>query len=403
MMPASILCASASVTSLLRSATVTIGLLFLAGCATLPPEYDSQPQPESSPAAALPAPPDEPAQLTQPLRDSLRFSIAAVGDIMLGTDFPENRLADDDGAGYLAAATPLLQSADIAFGNLEGVLMEGGEPAKKCSNPQACYLFRSPPRYARHLRAAGFDVMSLANNHARDFGEEGRDASMAALDAVGILHSGREGTVASWQQEGIRFALLAFSPTKGSWPLLSIAIAEAAVAEVAANHDVVIVSFHGGAEGTPGSERLGFGMEYAYGEARGDVVDFAHRVIDAGADLVIGHGPHVPRAMELYNDRLIAYSLGNFATYFGISVSGAKGYAPLLVTQIDANGRFTGGTLHPFIQQRPRGPRPDAANNALNMMRELTRLDFPEGALVIAPDGTLSRRVADAVNAGATP
>ena len=139
-------------------------------------------------------------------------------------------------------------------------------------------------------------------------------------------------------------------------------------------------------------------MEYAYGEPRGDVVDFARRVIDAGADLVIGHGPHVPRAMELYNDRLIVYSLGNFATYYGISVSGSKGYAPLLVTEIDGHGRFIGGQLRSYIQQRPYGPRPDDQLRALSMIRELTALDFPDGKLDIAADGMLSRRTTEADN-----
>jgi poly-gamma-glutamate capsule biosynthesis protein CapA/YwtB (metallophosphatase superfamily) len=322
----------------------------------------------------------------------MRISIAATGDIMLGTDFPDNRLATDDGAGYLSAATAVLQAADIAFGNVEGVLMDGGEPAKKCSNPKACYLFRSPPRYAQHFATAGFDVMSLANNHARDFGKEGRDASMAALDAADILHSGREGNIASWHQNELRFALIAFSPTKGSWPLLSIAVARDAVATLAKDHDIVMVSFHGGSEGSEGSERLGFGMEYAYGEPRGNVVEFAHAVIDVGADIVMGHGPHVPRAMELYNERLIAYSLGNFATYYGISVSGAKGYAPILLAEIDGTGRFRSGRLESFIQLRPNGPAPDSRLRARNMIAELTALDFPAGNLEIAADGTLSRK-----------
>ena len=377
---------SVSVTDVLSRAPGLLVIAVLAGgCAATPDT------PETAAPVTVNEPAARPAPESSPAPDNRRFTIAAVGDIMLGTDFPQNRLAGDDGAGYLAAATPVLSGADIAFGNLEGVLMDGGEPAKKCSNPSACYLFRSPPRYAAHLRVAGFDVISLANNHARDFGEEGRDASMAALDAEGILHSGREGTVASWEHDDLRFAMLAFSPTKGSWPLLSVGIAEAAVAEVAAAHDVVIVSFHGGAEGKPGAERLGFGMEYAYGEPRGNVVDFARRVIDAGADLVLGHGPHVPRALELYQDRLIAYSLGNFATYYGISVSGAKGYAPVLVTEIDAQGRFQGGRIHSYIQVRPDGPRPDPEQRALNMMRELTVLDFPDGDLTIAADGTLGR------------
>ena len=115
----------------------------------------------------------------------MRISIAAVGDMMIGTDYPKNHLPDDDGVSFLADVAPFLQAADIAFGNLEGVLIEGGEPAKKCRNLNACYLFRSPPRYAAHYGDAGFDVLGLANNHARDFGEEGRDASAAALGAHG--------------------------------------------------------------------------------------------------------------------------------------------------------------------------------------------------------------------------
>ena len=373
-------------------------LAFMAGCSSAPDQLAKQLPEAVNPAAEAGTVLIEARTDAPPAPDytAMRLTIAATGDIMLGTDFPEHRLANDDSAGYLAAATPLLQAADIAFGNLEGVLMSGGEPAKKCSNPKACYLFRSPPHYARHLREAGFDVMSLANNHARDFGEAGRDASMAALDNAGILHSGREGSVASWQQGALRIAMIAFSPTKGSWPLLSIGIAELAVAELATNHDIVLVSFHGGAEGSEAAERLGFTMEYAYGEPRGNVVDFARRVIDAGAELVIGHGPHVPRAMELYKQRLIAYSLGNFATYYGISVSGAKGYAPILLVQLDGTGRFTGGKLHAYRQIRPNGPAADRHDHALNMIRDLTALDFPDGELLIDNDGLLLKRNASA-------
>ncbi len=360
----------------------------LAGCAATPPVADKPPEPVPQTTAELPTA----AAVAAPDFARMRVNIAAVGDLMLGTDFPENRLPDDDGVGFLAEAAPLLSDADIAFGNLEGVLMEGGTPAKQCQNPSACYMFRSPPRYAAHLRTAGFDVLSLANNHARDFDEAGRDASMAALDAHGIRHSGRFGEVASWEQDGLRFALIAFSPTKGSWPLLEIDVAVAAVAELAADHEIVMVSFHGGAEGFAGAERIGFGMEFAYGEERGDVVRFAHAVIDAGADIVIGHGPHVPRALELYSDRLIAYSLGNFATYYGISVAGPKGYAPMLLTTLDGHGRFLTGKLESFIQIRPGGPQPDAAQKALGMIRELTALDFPDGTLQIAPDGGITAR-----------
>lgn len=366
--------------------SLIVAALILNGCAAKVRQIE---EPLSQSAAqvepVLPKP-------VEPVPDyaSVRFTVAGTGDIMLGTDFPENHLPDDDGENFLEAVTPVIESADIAFGNLEGVLIDGGEPAKQCKDPKACYLFRSPERYASLLRAAGFDVISLANNHARDFGEEGRESSMAALARVGILHSGREGDIASWHQNELDFALIAFSPTVGSWPLLKIDAAVNVVAELATEHDIVIVSFHGGAEGFEGAERIGFGMEYAYGEQRGNVVAFARAVIDAGADLVFGHGPHVPRAMELYNERLIAYSLGNFATYYGIGVSGARGYAPVVVATLDGFGRFVAGQIYSNIQIRPGGPRPDPERRATAMIRELTSLDFPDGNLIIGTDGSLT-------------
>ena len=96
--------------------------------------------------------------------------------------------------------------------------------------------------------------------------------------------------------------------------LLDYELAERTVAEFAEIHDVVIVSFHGGAEGAT-VMHVPFTEEEYYGEPRGDVALFAHRMVDAGADLIVGHGPHVVRGIERYKDRLIAYSLGNFATF----------------------------------------------------------------------------------------
>ena len=322
-------------------------------------------------------------------RAPARISIAAVGDMMIGTDYPENHLPDDDGVGFLAAVTPWLRSADITFGNLEGVLVDGGEPGKQCSNPKACYLFRSPSRYAYHYHAAGFDVLSLANNHARDFGEEGRTATMQTLAAAGIHHSGREGDFASLEVKGLRVAVLAYAVTKNSNMLLDYALSEQTVRDLAATHDIVVVSFHGGAEGRDVT-RLPFAEEEYYGEPRGDVVRFARMVVDAGADLVIGHGPHVVRAMERYNDRLIAYSLGNFATYYGISVAGIKGIAPILIATLDEEGRFIEGEIISTRQVRPAGPSLDPEGRALKMIRGLSIEDFGNPGLAFHPDGRVT-------------
>ena len=306
--------------------------------------------------------------------------------MMIGTDYPQNHLPDDDGLGFLAEVAPFLSAADIAFGNLEGVLLDGGEPGKKCSNPAACYLFRSPTRYANHYRAAGFDVLSLANNHARDFGEEGRSSSMLAIAAAGMRHSGRVDDFASLEVNGLRVAVLAYAVTKNSNMLLDYELAFDTVAEFASSHDIVVVSFHGGAEGVDVTH-VPFAEEEYYGEPRGDVVWFARGVVDAGADLVIGHGPHVVRGMERYKGRLIAYSLGNFATYYGISVAGIKGIAPILTTTLDGYGAFVEGEIVSTIQLRPAGPSIDPRDRALDLIRGLSREDFGEPGLTFLANG----------------
>ncbi|HLU05308.1 MAG TPA: CapA family protein [Woeseiaceae bacterium] len=340
----------------------------LSGCASGPEPAAEEPAesraPQQTPEAEAPAP-----TVTREL------TIAAVGDMMLGTDYPEDHLPDDDGAGFLAGVAPVLSAADLTFGNLEGVLVDGGTPRKVCTNPSACFLFRTPSRYVQHFADAGFDVLSLANNHSRDFGERGRSATMRTLDAAGIAHSGREGDFASMEVEGLKVALLAFAVTQKSNLLHDYDRAAETVLAHDATHDIVIVSFHGGAEGNDVT-RLPFAEEEYYGEPRGDVVYFARKMVDAGADLVLGHGPHVVRAMERYRDRIIAYSLGNFATYYGISVNGLNGVAPILQVTVDGTGRFIEGQVYSTVQVRPGGPRRDESRHALHLIRSLSRQDF---------------------------
>lgn len=346
-------------------------LLVLAGCAAGP-----DPQPQPSPQSS-PSPPPDPSS---PVPDivpppSREITIAAVGDMMLGTDYPEDHLPDDDGVGFLSDVAAVLSAADLTFGNLEGVLLDGGRPRKVCTNPAACFLFRSPARYVEHFVNAGFDVLSLANNHARDFGEAGRTATMRTLDDAGIAHSGREGDFASLTVNGVKVAVLAFAVTQKSNLMHDYDVAAETVLGYAATHDIVIVSFHGGAEGN-NVARLPFAEEEYFGEPRGDVVHFARKVVDAGADLVLGHGPHVVRAMERYRDRLIAYSLGNFATYYGISVEGLNGVAPVLQVTLDSEGRFIEGQIYSTVQLRPGGPVRDESRQALELIRDLSHEDF---------------------------
>ena len=153
--------------------------------------------------------------------------------------------------------------------------------------------------------------------------------------------------------------------------------------------DLVVVSFHGGAEGA-GNVRVPQKTEIFFGEARGNLPLFSKTVIDAGADLVLGHGPHVLRGMEIYKDRLIAYSLGNFATYGWFQLAGATAETMVLEVKIDADGKFLSGKINPFVL-RDRGIlTPDTSKSAIFTVRRLSQLDFPQTAPKIDDNGIIS-------------
>ncbi|MFK8055720.1 MAG: CapA family protein [Saprospiraceae bacterium] len=320
------------------------------------------------------------------------FSLVAVGDMMLGTNYPDPKyLPPGDGSMILRDMESYLQNADITIGNLEGTLLNEGGTPKRCGNPDACYAFRSPESFAQHFANAGFDFLSLANNHSGDFGPIGRATTKRRLEEYGIAYAGLMGTdeIAYRTFQGVRFAFIAFAPNSGTVDVRDISRARRLVEQADAEAEIVIVTFHGGAEGKDAQHVTRRTEEY-YKENRGNVYKFSHAVIDAGADAVLGHGPHVSRAMELYKDRIIAYSLGNFATYGRFNLRGPAGVAPLLKFRMDDTGRFISGEIVPIYQTKPSGPKVDPRGRAIKIIADLSNQDFPESPLRIGSDGSLS-------------
>jgi len=322
------------------------------------------------------------------------IKIAAVGDIMMGTTYPEdsNYLPPYDGTTILAGVKDPLAAADITIGNLEGCLLNGGTPAKDCEDPASCYVFRSPEHYVGYLAEAGFDVMSLANNHARDFGEEGMNRTRELLDSVGIKYSGLIGDVAKLEHDGKTIAVIAFATYDGLYNLLDIPLAESIVAGWSAMADIVVVSFHGGIEGIA-ALHVPDSMEVAYGEDRGELRKFARAVIDAGADLVVGHGPHVPRGMEIYKNRLIAYSLGNFCTYAFFNLKAERSLTCILTVELTAEGELYRGRAVPVVQELRGIPRLDEQNRVIPVLQRLSQSDFGDSAPFIGDDGLILHKL----------
>jgi poly-gamma-glutamate capsule biosynthesis protein CapA/YwtB (metallophosphatase superfamily) len=317
------------------------------------------------------------------------ITIMAVGDIMPGTNYPSESYLPRGCSALFLPVKDLLSSADVAIGNLEGVFSSSGGTPKKCKNPETCYVFRMPDEYASCIKNAGFDMLSVANNHVNDFGVEGRRNTAQLLNEEGISFAGfQEYPYAIYAVEGLKIGFCAFAPHIGTLNFKDYEKAADIVQKIDSLCDIVVVSFHGGAEGKD-HQHITREDEIFLGYNRGNPWYFSHRVIDAGADLVIGHGPHVVRAIEFYKGKLIAYSLGNFCTYARFNLSGPNANAPVLEVRIDRNGDFRSGKIHSFLQLGEGGPVPDPTQKAMKRIRELSIMDFPEKPIQIDLEGNI--------------
>ncbi|MEO0095270.1 MAG: CapA family protein [candidate division WOR-3 bacterium] len=313
------------------------------------------------------------------------LTIIAVGDIMMGTTYPEIRLPPNYGKDIFIAVSEILRNSDLTLGNLEGPLTSKGECTKKIEKGRT-YAFRTPPYYARYLVDAGFDFMNLKNNHINDFGEEGVISTINTLGTYGIQY-GTDDKNGEFTIRNMKICIIPFSQSSYGNSILDIPRAQKIVAEKSKEYNIIIISFHGGGEGINHLHTRDT-MEYFLNEPRGNVVQFAHAVIDSGADFVWGHGPHVPRAMEIYKDRLIAYSLGNFFTY-GFNIEGLRGYAPILRVCLDSTGIFLEGKIISAIQRPGAILEIDSSNQVAKLIKYLSMKDFPENTLFITEDGKI--------------
>ena len=310
------------------------------------------------------------------------INIIAVGDIMMGTNYPnQSYLPLNNGQMLLEGVSNYLNKGDITFANLEGVIGNGGKP-KSCNNPKFCYTFRMPRRYVSNIRKSGINLLSIANNHANDFGLGGRKSTARILDSVNLNFAGSlEKPYIIFTKKDIKYGFLSAAPNSGCFNMKNYSKAVEYVTYLDSICDIVIVSFHGGAEGakaihTPKKD------EICFGNNRGNVYKFAHLCIDAGADLLLGHGPHVTRAVELYKDRFIVYSMGNFCTYARFNLKGPSGVSPIFDLNINLNGVFISAKVVSTKQIGEGIPVTDISKSAWNYIVNLSKEDFPESPLI---------------------
>ncbi len=375
-----------------RHLVVAVACALVAACSFAP--LVPQPPPAVAtppPAVITPAPTPSiivpaPGEVTSPAAiepGPAALQLAAVGDIMLGgSAVPKLRREGYDYPFLLVQ--PILRQADVVFGNLEGPLTDAGQ-----AEPDKRYVFRSPPaKVAPALAAAGFTVVSLANNHTMDYGVEGLKQTMAALDEAGIQHTGagmnlQEARRPAFVKSGdYTLGFLAYSLTfpesfwaQGQRPGTAFGHASHVRADVAAARDqadVVVVSFHWGREATT--------------ELRDYQSKLAHAAIDSGASVVLGHHPHILQGIEYYKHGIIFYSLGNFvfgsysrkATRSIIALLNLRGAKVLEVKLIPVNV----DNIELVFQ-----PQPLVEEQANEVIVELKRLSKPLSTTIMAVNG----------------
>lgn len=299
-------------------------------------------------------------------------TIGLVGDLMFARDVVT--LMEEHGPGYpFERVTRLFRGVDVLIGNLEGAFTNRGVRANKY------YTFRAPPALAPTLREAGFDAVSLANNHALDFGPAGLIDTREALDALGVAHFGAGGDATEaarplvLEASGFRLALLGFSAVRSSVFAgeSRSGVAEAgyeaviaAVQAATAEADFVVVVFHFGTEYDPDpteEQRL-----------------LARAAADAGATLVVGHHAHTLQPWERRGDALILYGLGNFVFDLDRDDLATLGEGPfasvVAVVELRENAPPRVEFRPAYIDPEENRPRPATADEAERIRAALREL-----------------------------
>jgi poly-gamma-glutamate capsule biosynthesis protein CapA/YwtB (metallophosphatase superfamily) len=343
---------------------------------------------QSSNAATTPPEPSMPFVLPNNQETSSdTITIKAVGDVIPGTNFPNHRLPRLPNQLLPKSVRGYLQGADILFGNFESSLTTHPYTTKDINRGQV-FAFRSPPAYAQLFADVGFNVFNMANNHAMDFGIVGFRDTKRNLEALGIATLGHKNQILYLKANNIPIAMIGFSVYDMYNSMHNLQAAQALVAQAKKKAKIVVISMHSGAEGT-NALYVQDKTEFFYGENRGNSIKFARTMIDAGADLVLGHGPHVPRAVEIYQGKLVAYSLGNFLGYRTLSTKAQAGYSMILEVKLNAAGDLISSKIIPVHLDKQGIPHIDQRFRTVGLVRYLNSKAFPDNTVQINQNGEL--------------
>jgi len=289
---------------------------------------------------------------------SQAIEITTLGDVFIGEKEPV--ILDE-------AILDSIKTSNNAFANIEGPICDLDEKPRVCrGDPKTCYLLKMPSSSAKQISDWGIKYVSFANNHIYDFGKKCFQESENFLKKEGVLPTGLKGSSQDFEWNGIKVSFLAFHTAAWANDIYDLEESLKLIRKKSQESEVVILSIHAGAEGESAAD-MPQGEEYDFGERRGNIRDFSRRAIEAGADFIFAHGPHVVRALEYYNNKLIAYSLGNFYTFPGFNLKGILKNGAVFRVKLSPDGDFIEGHLISTIQSLRR-VEIDKKNKALKLI-----------------------------------
>ena len=345
-------------------------------------------------------------QEPRPLRAP--FTLCAGGDITLGTNLDPKwarYAADTLKTAYglrphpdslATSLSPLFSGAQVVLVNVEGAIGTGPAPQKCGPRSRNCFAFRQPTSAARALKHLADSTVAvvgnIANNHSRDAGDDGRDSTIAHLEAAGVLVTGND-TIATAVPlpSGDTIGVLGFHTDSMTPDARDLAAVRRYVSRAVAQYGTVIVTMHLGAEG-PTAQRTRNTVERFLKGNRGNPVGFANAAFAGGATLVVGHGPHVLRAAEWRDDRLVLYSLGNLLTYGPFKLREPTNRGAVACVTIDSARHVSAAELRPTMQKWPGVLEPDSTKRAWTLIDSLSALDFPRTGVGVDSLGRLVKR-----------
>lgn len=317
-----------------------------------------------------------------------QITIKAVGDITFGSLYPKPILPPNDGKNIFDNVKEYFKNCDLLIGNLEGTFTTVQECAKKNVDNIKSFAFKMPLHYVNYLKEENFTVLNIANNHSRDFGQDGLNETIITLKKSGLEYCGLKDSVTIIERKGIKIGVIGFYWTPFFNDICDIENSKKIIKNARKKVDILIVNFHGGAEGEKALHTKNK-MEYFFNDKRGNVVKFAKEAINSGADFVFGHGPHLTRAIISYNDKIIAFSLGNFCSYCLFNLTPPRNLSLILEISLDKKGKFISGKIIPIVLKDEGIPFYDDKKEVIKLIKKLTSIDFPDNKIFISDEGDI--------------